>query len=163
MMASWLWLAIAAYLAAVLDTALAPAWAIGRATPDLLALTAVLWILAPGRSRAYWPAAAVGLLADLLAPGKLGVGLACFGAAGYLLAGARPQWVASAPYTKAAIVAIAVAAIALGCGMLRRWLGELDMSALALLGRSAAVGVYTGGVSLPVLMTLDWIPQPRWP
>ncbi|HUY90871.1 MAG TPA: rod shape-determining protein MreD [Pirellulales bacterium] len=162
-MSPYVLLALAAYLAAALDTALAPAWAIGRATPDLLALTAVLWLLAPGRPRPLWPAAALGLLADLLAPGRLGVGLACFAVAGYTIAGLRPRLAYAAPWLKAAVVAIAVAAIALGGGLLRRLLGELDVSGLAILGRSAAVGVYTAGVALPILMVFDWLPQPRWP
>lgn len=155
-------LALTAYVAAVLDTALAPAWAIGPATPDLLALAAVLWILAPGRPRACWPAALVGLFADLQSPGRLGVGLACFAIAAYALTGFRARLAAAAPWTKAAAVAFAVAAIALACGVLRRLLGEIDVSALAMLLRSISVGVYTAGVALPILMVFDWLPQPRW-
>ena len=162
MIASYALLAVAAYAAAALDTALAPSWAVGRATPDLLALVAVAWVLAPGRSRAIWPVAAIGLLADLLAPGRLGVGLACFAVAGYLLAELRPRLAMAPVWTRAATVALAVCAIALTGGVLRRLLGELDLPALAILGRSAAVGVFTGGVALPVLMLLDWLPQPRW-
>jgi rod shape-determining protein MreD len=155
-------LAVTAYLVAALDTAFAPAWAVGPATPDLLALTAVLWIISPGRPRAFWPAALVGLFADLQSPGRLGVGLACFAIAAYALAGLRPRLVAAAPWTKAAAVALVVAAIALACGILRRLLGEIDLSALALLVRGVSVGVYTGAVAVPILMALDWIPQPRW-
>ena len=155
-------LVLTAYLAAALDTALAPAWSIGPATPDLLALTAVLWILAPGRPRTFWPAALVGLFADLQSPGRLGVGLACFAIAAYALTGSRPRLVAAAPWTKAAVIALVVAAIALACGILRRLLGEIDLSALSLLVRGVSVGVYTGAVALPILMALDWIPQPRW-
>ena len=162
-MSAYVLLALAAYLAAALDTALAPAWAIGRATPDLLALVAILWLLAPGRPRTYWACAAVGLLADLLAPGRLGVGLACFAAAGYVLAGWRPRLIFVRPWTKAAVVAVAAASIATGGGLLRRLLGEIDLSALAILGRSAAVGIYTAGLALPILMVFDWLPQPRWP
>lgn len=162
MISSCIVLAVAAYFAAALDTALAPAWAIGPATPDLLALTAVLWSLAPGRSRAFWPAALVGLFADLQSPGRLGVGLACFAIAAYALAGFRPRLTAAPPWTKSAAVALAVAAIALAGGVLRRLLGEIDLSAFSLLGRSIAVGAYTAGLALPILMVFDWLPQPRW-
>ena len=163
MIASYALLAVAAYAAAALDTALAPSWAVGRATPDLLALAAVAWILAPGRPRAVWPVAVVGLLADLLAPGRLGIGLACFAVAGHLLAALRPRLAAAPLWTRTAVVALAVCAIALTGGVLRRLLGELELPALAIVGRSAAVGMFTGGVALPILMLLDWLPQPRWP
>ena len=162
-MTAYAMLALAAYLAAALDTALAPAWAVGRATPDLLALVAMLWLLAPGPPRALWGCAAVGLLADLLAPGRLGVDLACFATAGCVLAGWRPRLVLARPWTKAAVVAVAAASIAASGGLLRRLLGEIDLSALAICGRSAAVGAYTAGLALPILMVFDWLPQPRWP
>ena len=115
-----------------------------------------------GPPAAFWPAALVGLFADLQSPGRLGVGLACFALAAYALAGLRPRLVAAAPWTKAAAVALVVAAIALACGVLRQLLGEIDLSALTLFVRSISVGVYTGAVAVPILMALDWIPQPRW-
>jgi rod shape-determining protein MreD len=163
MIARCLLLAGAAYLAAALDTALAPTWTIGRSAPDLLALTAVLWNLAPGRSRPFWPAATIGLLADLLAPGRIGASMACFALAGYALAAYNTRLGAARSWTKAAIAAVSVASIGLASGLARRLLGELELPATELLIRSAAVGLYTGGVALPILMVLDWLPQPRWP
>jgi rod shape-determining protein MreD len=149
------------YLAAVLDTALAPAWAIGPATPDLLALAAVVWALAPGKPRTFLAATAVGLLADLSAAGRLGAGMASFAVVGYVLIGLRPRLATLPAWTKAAIVAPAVAAQVLGIGLLRRLLGEIDLGLLALAARSAAVGAYTAALALPLWMAIEWLPQPR--
>jgi len=149
------------YLAAVFDTALAPVWAIGPATPDFLGLAAVLWTLAPGKPRTFLTAAAIGLLADLVSPGRLGVGMAAFAAVAYALAAMRGRVVIWPPWAKAAAVAPAVAAQVLAIGLGRRWLGETDLGFLALAGRSAAVGAYTAGLALPLLMALEWLPRPR--
>jgi rod shape-determining protein MreD len=149
------------YLAAVCDTALAPVWAIGTATPDFLGLAAVVWALAPGKPRTFLAAAAVGLLADLVSPGRLGVGAAAFAVVAYALAALRGRFVTWPSWAKAAAVAPAVAAQVLAIGLGRRWLGEIDLGLLALAGRSAAVGAYTAGLALPLLMALDWLPRPR--
>jgi rod shape-determining protein MreD len=161
MMVNYVLLAVAAYLAAVLDTALAPAWAVGPATPDLLALAAVVWALAPGKPRTFLAAAAIGLFADLIAPGRLGAGTASFAIVGFALVRLRPRVAMLPAWAKAAIVVPAVAAQILGIGLLRRLLGEIDLGLLALAARSAAVGVYTAGLALPLLMAIDWLPRSR--
>lgn len=154
-------LILGTYLAAVLDTALAPAWAIGPTTPDLLALAAVVWTLAPGKPRTFLAAAAIGLFADLIAPGRLGAGTASFAIVGFGLIRLRPRTAMLPAWAKAAIVVPAVAAQVLGIGLLRRLLGEIDLGLLALAGRSAAVGVYTAGLALPLLMAIEWLPRSR--
>ena len=70
------------YAAACLQTSLAEAVAIGRIAPDLLALVAAAIALVVGGNAGLALVAAVGLLEDLLSPGRLGIA-----AAGYLLAG----------------------------------------------------------------------------
>ncbi len=151
-----------AYLAAVLDTALAPAWSIGPVSPDLLALTALSWTLASGKSRAFLGAAALGLLADLNAPGRLGVGMACFALVACALQCARPQLARWPFWIKAAALAPAAALQAFAIGLIRKLLGELDLGMLSMTGRCLAVGVYTAAFALPLLMVCDWFREPRW-
>lgn len=151
-----------AYAAAVLDTALAPAWKIGNAAPDLLALTALCWTAASGRPRAFLGAAAVGLLADLSATGRAGVGMACFALAAYAVARLRPQFLRLPVVARAALLAPVAAAQALAIGLVRKMLGEIDLGFATMAARCLAVGAYTAAVSLPILMVCDWLRQGRW-
>lgn len=151
-----------AYLSVVLDTALAPAWTIGSAAPDLLALTALSWTAVSRRSRAYLAAAALGLLADLNATGRLGVGMACFALVAYLLASAQPQLGRLPVWLKAAALAPAIAAQTLAIGLMRKVLGEIDLGIATMAVRCLAVGGYTAAVSLPLLMVCEWVRKPRW-
>ena len=70
------------YAAACLQTSLAEAVAIGRIAPDLLALVAAAIALVVGGNAGLALVAAIGLLDDLLASGRLGIATAA-----YLLAG----------------------------------------------------------------------------
>ena len=61
------------YVTAVLQTSLGDALRVGRVAPDLLGLLAVVWLLVtPGR-RAFLVAGLIGLVADLISPGQLGL------------------------------------------------------------------------------------------
>jgi rod shape-determining protein MreD len=151
-----------AYLSVVLETALAPAWTIGSAAPDLLALTALIWTAVGGRPRAYLGAAALGLLADLNATGRLGVSMASFALVAYCLASAQPQLARLPVWLKAAALAPAIAAQALAIGLIRKILGEIDMGLATMALRCLAVGAYTAAISLPPLMVSEWVRKPRW-
>ena len=151
-----------AYLSVVLDTALAPAWTIGAAAPDLLALTALSWTAVGSRSRAYLAAAAIGLLADLNATGRLGVGMACFALVAYLMTSLRPQLGRLPVWLKAAALAPAIAVQAFGIGLTRKLLGEVDLGMAPMVMRCLAVGAYTAAISLPLLMVSEWVRKPRW-
>ena len=145
------------YAAAAIQTSLGDLMRVGRAEPDLLALAAVAWLLAVGGPRAFLVAGAIGLLEDLLAPGRAGLAAACFLTVGYGLTRLR----ASLPLDHLALqlpvmlLSLAVLALAQTLG---RWLaGETaaDLGPLAV--RALGVGLYTSGVGLPLLMVCGWI------
>lgn len=150
------------YAAATLDTVLAPVWAIGPVRPDLIALAALGWALVGGKSQAYLMAAAIGLFADLLVPGRLGVCMACFALVGYAAVHLQPQFRSLPVWVKAAVVAPAIAVQALGIGLLRSLCGEIQLDVLAMAVRCLGVGVYTAAIALPLLMLHDWVREPRW-
>ncbi len=79
------------YLAAALETSLGGVVRVGRATPDLLALVAVVWLLTVGGPRGFLVAGAIGLVGDLIAPGRVGLGMASFLLVGYALSRLRTK------------------------------------------------------------------------
>jgi rod shape-determining protein MreD len=148
------------YAAAVLETSLADAISVGPLTPDLLALVAVAWILVtPGRW-AFLAAGAIGLAADLVSPGRLGVGMASFLVVGYLLAKLRAKFEMDHLVWQVPAVWVATSLAALGPAVASWLWGETSVPLPTLLVRAAGVGVYTTGVGLPVLMVLGWIREP---
>jgi len=148
------------YTAAVLETSLADAVSVGYVAPDLLALVAVMWVLlAPGR-RTFLAAGLIGLAADLISPGRVGLGMASFLLVGYALTWLRMKfrcghivWQVPAVYAATTLLAVSLAA--------GRWLlGETAVPLSTLLARAAGVGIYTTGVSLPLLMIIGWLREP---
>ncbi len=149
------------YLAAVLDTSLAPPMQVGRAAPDFLALAAVLWVSTLRGRRTFLAAGIFGLAADLLAPGRPGVGLACFLLMGYVVGRWGSGQAAGHLVWRVATVLVATTILALTLGLARLILGEVSLPFFVLIGRALGVGVYTAVVSLPVLMVLGWIREAR--
>ncbi|MFH1264815.1 MAG: rod shape-determining protein MreD [Planctomycetota bacterium] len=149
------------YVTAVLETSLADAVRVGHVAPDLLALLAVVYVLStPGR-RAFLVAGAIGLAADLVSPGRPGLGVACFLLVGYALTRLRTKFPLD-------LLAGQVLAVGLGTTLLSTglatgaWLfGEATVSLPTLLVRAFGVGLYTAGVSLPLWMILGWTREPR--
>ena len=149
------------YLAAALETSLGGVVRVGRATPDLLALVAVVWLLTVGGPRGFLVAGAIGLVGDLIAPGRVGLGMASFLLVGYVLSRLHTKLPLDHLVVRVAIVfaAVTLTTLGTGCG---RWLtGEPALPATMLFARAVGVGVYTAGVSLPVLMVLGWIGPSR--
>lgn len=153
-------LVVVVYLAAVVQTSLVDMLRIGHVTPDLLALTAVVWVLlAPGRS-GFLVAGAIVLVGDLIAPGHLGTGAAAMLVVGYGLwrLQARAKLANLGAQLLAVWAAVTVWAIAVGCS---GWLlGDVSLSLSTVAARAAGVGLYTAGVALPVLMVVGWIREP---
>lgn len=153
----WVLLVPILYVAAVVQTALGDVLRVGRVEPDLLALTAVIWLLVARAPRSFLVAGGIGLLEDLLAADRLGVSLACFLLVGYAIARLSTRFRLDHLVLRVGTVLAAVSLIAcgqtLGCWLL----AQPSASLPTLLVRALGVGLYTAGVSLPVLMVLDWL------
>ena len=148
------------YAAAVLETSLADVIQVGHVTPDLLAMIAILWVLLAAGPRTFLVAGAIGLVADLIAPGRVGLGLACYLLVGYAVYRLRARFLPDHPLWQVATVWVAVSVLASGLAIGRWLLAETSLPPGVLLGRAAGVGVYTAGASLPVLMIIHWIREP---
>jgi rod shape-determining protein MreD len=156
----FLLLAIVVYLAAVLQTSLVDCVQIGQSTPDLFLLVAMVWLLAGTGHYGFLEAGLVGLAADLVSPGRLGDGAAWLLAVGYALSRIKARiglthWTTQVP---ALALATTVWVAAMG---LTRWLsGEVPIGPLAIVQRALGVGLYTGAVGFPLLLTLGWMGAP---
>jgi len=148
------------YVAAVLETSLPDAIAVGRVAPDFLALLAAVWVLVtPGR-RTFLTAGVIGLAADLLAPGRVGLGMACFLVVGYALTRLREKFRLDHVVWQVLTVCVAVTVLEAGLATGRWLLGETPVARSTLFARAVGVGIYTTGVSLPLLMILGWVREP---
>ncbi len=153
-------LAAIVYAVAVVETALADVIAVGRVTPDLLALVAVIWtLLVPGR-RTFLTAGVVGLVADLVSPGRLGVGMASFLLVGYGLSRLRARWEFEYLIGQLAAVGLATTFVALAQAAGYWLFGAAPAPPGALVTRALGVGLYTTGVAVPVLMIIGWVREP---
>ncbi len=148
------------YLTAVLQTSLADVLSVGHVMPDLLALLAVIWVLVtPGR-RAFLVAGIIGLVADLISPGRPGLATASFLLVGHGLTGLRAKlgldrvaWQLPAVWLSTTVLGLSLA--------VGTWvLGQTSAPLITVLVRALGVGAYTAGVSLPLLMIIGWIREP---
>jgi len=149
------------YATAVLETSLADVMRVGHVAPDLLALLAVVCVLrTPGR-QALPVAGAIGLAADLISPGRLGLGVACFLLVGYALTRLRTKL--PLDFFAGQVLAVGVATTLLAAALATgQWLfGEALVSLSTLLVRAVGAGIYTAGVSVPLWMILGWLREPR--
>jgi len=158
----WLLLIPAVYVAAVLQTTLVGALALGRVEPDLLALVALTWTLRAAGPYGFVTAGAVGLLADLVAPGRVGPGPACYAAVGYAVLGLRTRLPLGALTGEITMIGLGTAAIAWAQLVARTLLGEPVGPLRTGLLAGSGVGLYTAAVSLPVLVALDRL-KPKEP
>lgn len=149
------------YLAAVCQTTVSPALAVRDAVPNWFLLLAVSWILLARPGSGSWLVAAlVGLMFDLVSPGRPGLGLALFGGLALGLEWLHRHWsLESLPLrlglfaAAALLMELALAAVAAVAG------SPLPLTSAAWLAVRCAV--YTAAVALPVLMILSWIPRHR--
>jgi rod shape-determining protein MreD len=151
----------AVYLAALLDTTLGPALDLGPAAPDWLVLVALVWSLTVTGPRGHLATGAVGLVSDVLSPGRLGAGLACFALVGYGLPRLRSHSGARQPQTLALWALPAATLLALGPAVVRRAWGELEVSWLTIVFGGLSVGAYTAGAALPILLVVAWVRRAR--
>lgn len=159
-MTRWLLLVPLAYIAAVADTSLADAFCVGQMAPDFLALAAMLWLLVVAKPGAFLAVGAIGLVSDLIAPGRIGFGLAGFLVAGYLVARLRARLAPEHFLWHAMFTFAAVALVSVVTALGHRLLGEVSLPLTALALRSAGVGLYTAALSVPLFMIVAWIREP---
>ena len=151
------------YGAAVFETSLADVIRVGHVAPDLMALLAVIWLLlTPGR-RTFLVAGAIGLAADMIAPGRVGVGTACFLLIGFALTRLRAKLDVEHLVWQVPVVSVSVTMLAAGLATGRWVSGETAIPLSTLLVRAVGVGVYTTGVSVPLLMLIGWLREPFGP
>jgi rod shape-determining protein MreD len=151
----------ALYLAALVDTSLSSAFELGAVAPDALMVVALVWSLAVAGERGPLAAGAAGFVSDLVAPGRLGVGLACFAVAGYVLSRLRARFGIRRPLALSLCAWPAATSMVLGPAVVRRWLGEVDMSWSTLLGRGLAVGAFTAAAVMPILLAFATVRRVR--
>jgi rod shape-determining protein MreD len=157
----FLLLAMAVYVAAVLQTTLVDGVRIGQSTPDLFLLAAIAWLLCGKERYGFLGAGLAGLAADLASPGRLGVGAAWLLLVGYAVSRVKVRFAVEHWTTQVPVVALATAVWAAAMG-LTRWLsGEVAIGPAAVVQRALGVGLYTGAVSLPLLLVMGWIAVPR--
>ena len=81
------------YVAAVLQTSMVDLVQVGPLGPDLLALTAILWLVTAAPSPwAVLVSGGIGLLEDLISPGRVGFGAISFLLAGYAVVRLRGRF-----------------------------------------------------------------------
>ena len=148
------------YVAAVLQTSLSGVLCVGHVGPDLMALLAVIWLLTDSEPRAFVAAGAIGLVGDLIAPGRAGLGMACFLLIGYAVGRLRTRLPADHLVGRVTIVLVAVSLTSLGIGCGDWLFGEPSPGLREIVTRSVGVGIYTAGASIPLLMILGWIGEP---
>jgi rod shape-determining protein MreD len=152
----------AVYVATVLDTALEPVFQIGQVTPDWLALVAMVWLLANKGPRRFVVAAAVGLVADLNFPGRLGIAMAWFALVGYAVARLTPKLASSHLGTQVGVTWVAVLILTLGITTSRWALGEVTANWSWLCAGSLGVASYTAGIGIVVFIMFSWLGKPAW-
>ena len=148
------------YLAAVAETALGDVMRVGDVAPDLIALVAVVWLLTATGPRAFLVAGGIALVGDLIAPGRLGVGMAWMLLVGYGVTCLRTRLKSDHLIVQVPIACAALIAWAAGVALTGRLLGDIALPLSTLLTRAAATGLYTAAIALPVLMVAGWIREP---
>ncbi len=149
------------YLAAVADSSLLNAIRVGQVTPDLLALAAIVWALTAKGRRAFLVAGLIALAGDLVSPARLGLGTFWMLPVAYGITRLRARVWLDHVALQAPVVLVAVTVWAAAVGSSNRLLGEIALPWLTMLGRAAGTGLYTAAVSVPALMLIGWIREPR--
>jgi hypothetical protein len=99
-------------------------------------------------------------LADVVAPGRLGVGMGWMLLVGYAVARLRTRFGLEHVVVQLLTAWAAVTVWAAAVGLSARVAGEVWLPIWTILARAAGVGLYTAGVGLPVLMVISWIREP---
>ena len=156
-MLPWMVLALGIYLAAVLDTALADGLAVGQVGPDFLCLVGIVWLMTQPRRRALTVMGGCGLLADLLAEGSIGVGVAAMRLVGQVMLQNPAGW----QNHGARVWGVGLATACVACLVLwgQQFLGQASGTPGAGLVVAMGIGFYTALVSVPLLLSIAWLPK----
>jgi rod shape-determining protein MreD len=156
----WFVLTTGVYLAAVVETSLADALAIGGIAPDLLALVLIVRLLFGPPSHQLSISFVLGLIADLTTQTHAGVVLAGFLATGWVISHyALRVGPTNVPWGVLTVLA-AVSGMTLFTAVGLQVLGETDLQWSSVTLRSLGVGCYTAGFALPVFMVMTWLCEP---
>jgi rod shape-determining protein MreD len=148
-MTKWLLIVPAVYAAAVLNSVVAPLVEVRGVSPDFLALTAVFCSLCAPSAAGLMAAGIAGALADVNAPGRLGVATGIFVVASLALSMARPK-VDRRPLAQSLAAWAAVSVMLLLIAISRSLLGEARWYLPAFLTGSLAAGLYSAILALPL-------------
>ncbi|MEE8450503.1 MAG: hypothetical protein V3R99_01275 [Thermoguttaceae bacterium] len=148
------------YVAAVLETSAVDLIGVGRVAPDLLAMVAIIWLMIVPTPRAFLVAGGIVLVGDLIAPGRPGVGMAWMLLIGYAITRLQQHVKMDHLAVQVIVLWAAVTLWASAVGFTGRLTGHVVSPWSTLFVHTAGVGIYTAGVSLPVLMVIGWIREP---
>jgi cell shape-determining protein MreD len=149
------------YIAAVTETSLVDLIGVGPVTPDLLAMVAIVWLMLVPTPRAILVAGAIVLVGDLIAPGRPGVGMAWMLLVGYAITRLRQHVKMDHLAVQLIVLWAAVTLWASAVAITSQLTGHTTSPWPTLLANTTGVGIYTAGVSLPALMIIGWIREPR--
>lgn len=145
-------LVLATYLITVLQCTVCPSLQIGHASPDLLALQAHALVLMSSSPYRFLWAGWLGLLHDLVSPGRLGIAMLAFALSGYLLGKLYRQM-----YPRHLIIQSLLLLFGVGLGLgvlacLRVLLGESSAAWSELASAVGGAAAYTTALAIPGLL-----------
>lgn len=153
-MSKWLFLLPAVYTAAVLNSVVSPYLQVRGVPPDFLALAAALSALwAPGTPGVAC-AGLAGALADIAAPGRLGISMALWAVIGLALPATR-KYTERRPLAQSFAAWAAISGMLFAAAIARGLLGEESWSPTAFATGSAAAGLYGALLALPCCWLLE--------
>ena len=144
------------YIAAVLQTWIAPRCELSGAVPNLLALTAFTWLITNGGPRGFLVTALVGLVSDLGSSTPLGFGIAMYAIVGYGAIWLRRHMNADRLPGQMGVLWLAITAITLSEGMTALCLHQAKLTAPMLLEHTILAGLFTTISALPIFVIINW-------
>ncbi len=159
-MAKWLLMATGIYVAAVLNSVVAPAVEIGGASPDFLALAVVVSALYARESYGLTAAGLAGAFADLCSPGRAGLGVAACVITSVALSATR-EFVGRRPLIQSLATWIAIACMLSALAATPSMFGDTGVPVGSYLLASLACGFYSALIGLPCYATLGRLDRLR--
>jgi rod shape-determining protein MreD len=156
-----IFLIIFVYLAALLESWLAPQWEIRGIVPSLMALVAFAWLASARSQYAFLIVALIGLANDLGSSAPLGVGMGAFAIVGYLVIFLRRNLHLEGMFAQLTIVGFGTTATCALQGIALRLTGNVERPLLTVIEYAFLVGLYTTGLAIPVVMIVRWIKPKR--